>query len=356
MSDKNQDERLSIKVGITAGDINGIGPEIILRSLADPLFLAEITPVVYASGKVVSFFKKPLNINELMWNNVSRPEDIKPRKFNLVNITNDDVTITMGQPSEATGKFAYRALEVATQDLASGKIDVLVTAPINKQSIQSAGFKFPGHTEYLAHLSNVDRALMLMISENLKVAVVTGHIPLTQVSAQITREKITDCLAILNQSLQKDFMIVKPRIAVLGLNPHAGDNGLLGDEEKNIIQPAIDKAKHEGILAFGAYAADGFFGSGAFKQFDAVLAMYHDQGLVPFKALSFGRGVNFTAGLPIVRTSPDHGVAYDMAGKGMASLSSFMEAVFTAREVYINRRRYKEMNVSPLQPQKVNED
>jgi 4-hydroxythreonine-4-phosphate dehydrogenase len=356
MSDKNKEDRLSIKVGITMGDVNGIGPELILKAMSDPLFMQEVTPVVYGSGKVVSFFKKPLNLNELTWNNVNSIDDIKPKKFNLVHVTAEDIIINTGQASEAAGKFAYKALEVATQDLASGKIDVLVTAPINKHSINAAGFKFPGHTEYLAHLSNVDKALMIMVSENLRVAVVTGHIPLSQVAQQLTKESIGNCLTVLNNSLLRDFMVVKPRIAVLGLNPHAGDAGLLGDEEKNIIQPAIDKARHEGIHAFGPYSADGFFGSAAYREFDAVLAMYHDQGLVPFKALSFGSGVNFTAGLPIVRTSPDHGVGYDIAGKGTASLSSFLEAIFIAREVYLNRRRYKEMTANPLQPQRIAED
>lgn len=356
MSDKTKEDRLSIKVGITMGDVNGIGPEIILRAMADPAFMQEITPVVYGSGKVVSFFKKPLNLNDLNWNNVNNPDDVKSKKFNLVQVTNDDIIVNPGHASEITGKFAFKTLEMATQDLASGKIDVLVTAPINKHSINAAGFKFPGHTEYLAHLSNVDHALMVMVSENLRVAVVTGHIPLSQVSQQLTREKIVNCLSVLNTSLMKDFMVVKPRIAVLGLNPHAGDAGLLGDEEKNVIQPAIDKARQDGIQAIGPYSADGFFGSGAYREFDAVLAMYHDQGLVPFKALSFGGGVNFTAGLPIVRTSPDHGVGYDIAGKGTASLSSFMEAIFLAREVYLNRKRYKEMTANPLQPQRITED
>lgn len=356
MSEITAEERTGIRIGITIGDVNGIGPEIILSSLASPELLQEITPVVYASGKVISFFKKSLNINELNWNNVNRPEDIKLRRFNLVNVTNDEIVINPGQASEATGKLARQCLEAATQDLASNKIDVLVTAPVNKQTLQGADFKFPGHTEYLAHLSNVDTALMLMVSEYLRVAVVTGHIPLSQVSTGINRDGIHSRLQILNTSLKRDFGVVKPRIAVLGLNPHAGDKGLLGDEEKEFVVPAIDKARSEGMYVTGPYAADGFFASGAYRMADAVLAMYHDQGLIPFKTLSMGKGVNFTAGLPIVRTSPDHGVAYDLAGKGKASTASFVEAVFTARDIFIQRKRFKEMTINPLQSQKISEE
>ena len=243
-------------------------------------------------------------------------------------------------------------MRAATDDLASSKIDVLVTAPINKHNVQSSEFKFPGHTEFLAKLSNVDKALMLMVADNLKVAVVSGHIPLKEVAKTLTKEKIVEAITQLNESLIKDFGISRPKIAVMGLNPHAGDNGVIGDEEKEIIIPAIAEAKGKGILAFGPYSADGFFGSSTYTHYDGILAMYHDQGLVPFKSLSFGNGVNYTAGLPIVRTSPDHGTGFDIAGKNEASESSFRNALYLAMDIYRNRNEHKEMTANPLQRKK----
>lgn len=349
------EERSRIKIGITIGDINGIGPEVVLKTLANPDILNEFIPIVYASGKIMSFTKKQLSFPEFSWSAINAAEEARPRRVNVVNVWNDEVNINMGQSNETGGTYAFKSLEAATKDLAAGKIDVLVTAPINKQNIQSKNFKFAGHTEYLAHFANADFALMTMVSGDLRIATVTGHVPLKDVPKNISRENIGRCLATLNMSLKRDFNVVKPKIAVLGLNPHAGDNGLLGDEEQNIIKPAIEKAMKDGIFAMGPYGADGFFASGAHTSFDAVLAMYHDQGLTPFKTLAFETGVNFTAGLPIVRTSPDHGTGYDIAGQGKASESSFRSACFLAKDIYFNRKLYKEMTANPLQRQKVDD-
>jgi 4-hydroxythreonine-4-phosphate dehydrogenase len=286
--------------------------EIIIKTLSDPLFQQSYTTVVYGSGKIAGYYRKNMNLNDFSFNIINSADEIKSKKANLVNVWNEEVVVNMGQSNETGGKYALRSLEAATKDLAAGKIDVLVTAPINKQNIQSEKFNFPGHTEYLAKMSNVNDALMLMVSGDLRIGVVTGHIPINQVSQNLSKDKIMRIARILNQSLIRDFSIRKPKIAILGLNPHAGDNGLIGEEDKNIIEPAISALKNEGILTFGPYSADGFFGSGNHKNFDGILAMYHDQGLIPFKTLSFGSGVNYTAGLPIVRTSPDHGTAYDL--------------------------------------------
>lgn len=347
------DDRSRIKIGITIGDVNGIGPEVVLKTLNNPDILNEFTPVIYASSKIISYYKKAFSMNELNWNGINPTEEIKLKKINVVNVWNEEVTISVGQSTEIAGQYAFKSLEAATKDLASGRIDVLVTAPINKNNIQSKSFNFAGHTEYLAHLSNADFALMTMVADELKIATVTGHVPLKEVSKFITKEKIHKCLTTLNASLKRDFCVVKPKIAVLGLNPHAGDGGLLGDEEINHIKPAIDKANQEGIFVMGPYGADGFFASGNAKNFDAVLAMYHDQGLTPFKTLAFENGVNFTAGLPIVRTSPDHGTGYDLAGKNKANESSFRAACYLAKDIYFNRKVYKEMTANPLQKQKV---
>ena len=352
MSNSNEDKS-RIKVGISVGDINGIGIEVILKTLADPMVITEFTPVIYGSGKVISYHKKAIGLNEFSWNNINTGDEAKSKKVNLVNVWNEEININFGQSNETGGTYAFRSLEAATKDLASGKIDVLVTAPINKQNIQQKNFKFVGHTEYLAHLSNAEAALMMMVADDLRIAMVTGHVPLKNVAENISREKIHRCIQMLNQSLKRDFNIVKPKIAVLGLNPHAGDNGLLGEEEKQVIQPAIDKAKQEGIFVMGPYSADGFFGSANYRHFDAVLAMYHDQGLIPFKTISFDTGVNFTAGLPIVRTSPDHGTGYDIAGQNKASEVSFRNAMFLAKDIFYNRKAYKEMTANPLVAQKV---
>jgi 4-hydroxythreonine-4-phosphate dehydrogenase len=351
----NAEERNKIKIGISIGDVNGIGPEVVIKTLANNELINEFTPIIYASSKIISYYKKALNLNEFNWHGIAAAEEAKPKRVNVVNVWNDEVIINIGVSNETGGSFAFRSLEAATKDLASGKIDVLVTAPINKQNIQSKNFNFPGHTEYLANLSNTDTALMTMVSGNLRIATLTGHVPLKDVAKNITRELIQKCLNTLNNSLKRDFNIVRPKIAVLGLNPHAGDNGLLGDEEIQTIKPAIEKANKDGIFTMGPYGADGFFASGNYKQFDAILGMYHDQVLTPFKTLAFETGVNYTAGLPIVRTSPDHGTGYDIAGKNIANESSFREALYLAKDIFFNRKYYKEITANPLQKQRADD-
>jgi 4-hydroxythreonine-4-phosphate dehydrogenase len=346
MSDSN------IKVGISIGDINGIGVEVILKAFSDKRILDFMTPIIYGSSKVISHHKKALNNNELNYIKLDGDKEIKGKNIYIKNCWEEDVKITLGEATKEGGKYAVESLKQASKDLAEGKIDVLVTAPIHKHNVQSDEFNFPGHTEYLANMANVDKALMIMVGDTLKVAVVTGHIPLKDVSVSLTKDAILNSLEQLNNSLIKDFNIVRPKIAVLGLNPHAGDKGLLGEEEQNVITPAINLAKGKDVLAFGPYSADGFFGSASFLEYDAVLAMYHDQGLIPFKSISFGNGVNYTAGLPIVRTSPDHGTAFGIAGEGKASETSFRNALFLAVEIYQNRKRYKELNENPLQVSK----
>jgi 4-hydroxythreonine-4-phosphate dehydrogenase len=289
-----------------------------------------------------------LNIQDFSFNLIKNAEEAHPKKVNIIDVEAEDITLNFGVPSAKTGALALKSLESATADLAANKIDALVTAPIDKNSIQSKGFTFPGHTEYLTKMANVEEALMLMVEDDLRVGVITGHVPVKEIANNITKEKIARKLRLLNQSLKNDFGIEKPKIALMGLNPHSGDNGLIGDEEQKIIIPAIEDANNEGILTFGPYAADGFFGSGNFTHFDGILAMYHDQGLIPFKTLAYKGGVNFTAGLPIVRTSPAHGTAYDIAGKGIADESSFREAVFYAYDIYRTRKRMKEWTENPL--------
>lgn len=338
-----------VKIGISIGDINGIGPEVIMKALKDPRILLDCTPIIYGSGKVFSFYKKMFNDNDFNYQSIKSADEAIIRKVNVVNVWNDEVTIEPGQVSETGGKCAFLSLEQATQDLGSGKIDVLVTAPISKDAMNRSGFKFPGHTEYLADLAGEAEALMVMVSSSLRVALVTSHIALKDVSETITREKVLAKIKMFENSLKKDFGIVRPRIAVLGLNPHAGENGKMGTEEQEIIAPAINAARNEDILAFGPYPADGFFGSAARSQFDGVLAMYHDQGLSAFKALAFEEGVNYTAGLPIVRTSPDHGTAFDIAGQDKASEQSFRSAMYVAMDVFRDRKRYREISANPLQ-------
>ncbi len=348
-------DRDKIRIGITCGDINGIGMELIIKILNDAAFNQSFTTVTYASGKIAGYYRKNMGLNDFSFNIINAAEEIKQNKPNLINVWNDEVIINPGQANETGGKYALKSLEAATKDLAAGKIDVLVTAPINKATIQNDRFNFPGHTEYLAKMSNVSEALMFMVSDDLRVGVVTGHIPVNQVAQNLSKDKIGRVARLMNQSLIRDFGIRKPKIAILGLNPHAGENGLLGDEEKNIIEPAIASLQSEAILALGPFSADGFFGSGNHKNFDGILAMYHDQGLIPFKALSFGNGVNFTAGLPIVRTSPDHGTAYELVGKESADESSFRNAIYLATDIFVNRKINKELNANALQKQVVTE-
>ena len=338
----------NIKVGISIGDPNGIGMEVIIKALLDKRILSGITPIIYGSTRVLSYHKKSLDIQDFSPFKVGPVDEAKNDKVNIISCWSDDVNITLGESTSEGGKYAYKSLKAATDDLAKNKIDVIVTAPINKENIQNEEFNFPGHTEFFTEMSNEPDSLMLMVSERLRVGVVSGHEALSQAVKSITKERILTKLRILNQTLIKDFLIVKPKIAVLGLNPHAGEKGAMGKEEIDIITPAVNMANEEGILAFGPYPSDGFFGSENIKNFDAVLAMYHDQGLAPFKALTFGEGVNYTAGLPIIRTSPDHGTAYDITGKNKANESSFRNAIYLAVEIHKNRQLYKEMMQNPL--------
>jgi 4-hydroxythreonine-4-phosphate dehydrogenase len=337
-----------IIVGISQGDINGIGLEVIIKTFLEPQMLEICTPVVFGSAKTAMFHRKALNIEDFSFNLIKEFSEINYKRANLINVYEEEVVVELGKQTANGGKYAFKSLEAASLALAQGKVDVLVTAPINKENIQSPEFKFPGHTEYLDEKFGDGNSLMFLVSDTLRVAVVTGHIPVTQVAQALSVDKILKKIQVLNKSLIQDFQIRKPKIAVLGLNPHAGDNGIIGNEEQQIIIPAINKAKEEGVLAYGPYPADGFFGNSTYKQFDAVLAMYHDQGLIPFKTISFNSGVNFTAGLPIVRTSPDHGTAYDIAGKNHASEESFRKAIYTAVDIYRTRRQYGDITANPL--------
>jgi 4-hydroxythreonine-4-phosphate dehydrogenase len=310
-----------IKVGITVGDINGIGIEVILKALNDPNAYANSIPIIYGSSKVISAHKKAINLPDFQYLVIKDVSEAKPKKVNLINCWEEDVQVVLGEKNANGGVYALKSLEAAVADLKDQKIDVLVTAPINKDCVRDAGFEFPGHTEYLANISGTNEVLMFMVAEGLRVGVVTGHIPLRKVAESITKEAVENKLRLMIKSLQEDFLIQKPKIAVLGLNPHAGDRGTLGNEEMDIINPVILKLRDEGELVYGSYSSDGFFGSSNLKNFDAILSMYHDQGLTGFKSISFDEGVNFTAGLSIVRTSPDHGTAYDIAGKGIASVN-----------------------------------
>lgn len=341
-------DRPVTRVGISIGDVNGIGPEVIIKAFSNPLILTECTPIIYGSTKTMSFHKKTIDDSSFNFLRIEDANEAKDKKINILACWKEVVDISLGTANETGGKYAFKSLEAATKDLAAGKIDVLVTAPISKETIMQAGFEFPGHTEYLASLSGMDDALMTMVADNLRVALVTSHIPLKDVPKAINKEKIVEKLLKFNTSLIKDFGIVKPKIAVLGLNPHAGEKGKLGEEEGNIISPAIQEANNKGILTFGPYPADGFFGSSQYNQIDGVLAMYHDQGLTGFKSLAFNSGVNYTAGLPIVRTSPDHGTAFDIAGKGIADEQSFRNAVYLAMDVFRNRQKHKEINKESL--------
>lgn len=337
-----------IRIGISIGDINGIGPEVIIKAFSDPRILLDCTPVIYGSTKTLSYHKKLIENNDFAYQSCKTADEALNRKVNVVNVWDEDINFEIGKATEVGGQFAFKSLEAATQDLASGKIDVLVTAPISKEAMAKSGFQFPGHTEYLANMAGEDDALMLMVSGELRVALVTSHIALKDVSSTLTKEKIYQKIVAFEKSLKKDFGIIRPKIAVFGVNPHAGENGKMGTEELEQIIPAINQAKSENILAFGPFPADGFFGSNARMNYDGVLAMYHDQGLTAFKALAFEDGVNFTAGLPIVRTSPDHGTAYDIAGQNKASAQSFLSAIYLAMDIHANNQRIKEIYANPL--------
>lgn len=346
-----------VKVGISCGDMNGVGLETVLKVFCDVRMLENIVPIIYSHAEIIKQTKRIGGMEEFTYQNASTAAEAVAKKVNLVNCWKEfKGDVEWGKPTAIGGEMARRSLEMAASDLASNKIDVLVTAPFNKDNVQNAEFKFPGHTEYLAKMAGTEKVLMFLVSPALKIGIVTGHVPLKDVSASITKEKITEKLVLMRESLERDFGVATPRIAVLGLNPHAGDNGLIGTEEKDVILPVVREQMEKGFQVYGPYGADGFFGTGAYKQFDAVLAMYHDQGLAPFKALAFDSGVNFTAGLPIVRTSPDHGVAYDIAGKGTADESSLRAAIFTATDIFLKRKEYRSFASNPLQKQDIKEN
>ena len=341
-------EEKKIRVAITQGDTNGVGYEVVLKAFADPTILELCTPIIYGSAKIATYHKKALNL-ETNFSTINMAEDARDGRVNLLVCHDDDTKVEFGQPSAEAGQAALYALDRAMTDYRSGLFDVLVTAPINKATIQSPNFHFPGHTEYIeTSVGEGKKALMILMNDVLRVALVTTHLPIKDIAKAISKEAIIEKATIFHQSLRRDFRISCPRIAVLSLNPHAGDNGLLGAEEKDIIQPAIEQLVENGIQAFGPYAADGFFGSGSFNYFDGVLAMYHDQGLAPFKTIALDNGVNYTAGLPIVRTSPDHGTAYDIAGQGKADENSFRQAIYTAIDIWRNRQNYDEPLKNPL--------
>lgn len=337
-----------VVVGITQGDINGIGYEVIIKTLSDNRINDFCVPVVYGSPKVAAYHRKAINYENFNFNQIKDISEINAKRSNIINCIDDNVRVELGRATEAGGEGSIRSIEAAIADVKAGKVDVLLTSPINKKNVQSEKFHFPGHTEYLASSFDTKEVLMLLVSDIMRVGVVTGHIPISEVPKSITKELILKKLALLNQSMMQDFGIRKPRIAVLGLNPHAGDDGVIGNEEQDIIIPAIKQANDEGITAIGPYPADGFFGSENFSKFDAILAMYHDQGLAPFKSLAFDTGVNYTAGLPVVRTSPAHGTAFEIAGQGKASDSSFRNALFLAIDIYRNRKVYAEISKNPL--------
>jgi 4-hydroxythreonine-4-phosphate dehydrogenase len=336
----------NIIIGISIGDLNGIGSEVILKTFEDNRMMELCTPVIFANVKIISFIKKNLN-SETALHGIDSLNQLVKGKINVLNVWREGVDINFGANDENVGKYAIKSFTAATKALKEGQIDVLVTAPINKYNIQSDDFKFPGHTDYL-NQELEGNALMLMVQDNLRVGLLTDHVPVNEVAAHITEKLITQKIETINKSLKQDFGITKPKIALLGLNPHSGDNGVIGKEDEEIMKPTVKKLFEKGILVFGPYAADGFFGSGQYEKFDAVIASYHDQGLIPFKTLSFGNGVNYTAGLNKIRTSPDHGTAYEIAGKGQADFNSFKEAVYLAIDVYHARNEYQELVKNPL--------
>ena len=325
------------RIGITMGDLNGIGPEVIIKALSDSRLLNMVTPVLYGSSRVISFYKKLFNIEEFNYTQVKNKGQLAFKSVNVVNCWEEAIEINPGKPSKETGKAAFTALKWACDEFKEGHLDALVTAPIDKSTIHSADFPFKGHTEFLSQYFGANESLMFMVSDTLKVGLVTEHVPVSEVASLITKERILAKLSLMENSLRKDFGINKPRIAVLGLNPHAGDQGLIGQEDEQIIKPLVNDLRNKGKLVFGPYPADGFFGMAQYQKFDAVLAMYHDQGLIPFKSIAFETGVNFTAGLSIIRTSPDHGTGYTIAGKNQANEGSLREAIYRAGEIFRHR-------------------
>ena len=341
-------QKQKIKVGITLGDVAGIGPEIIIKTFLDDTIYKHFTPILYGNPRVLSYYKKALNIDKFQFSSIKGYNNISHNSLNVIPVWEEEFAITAGVPSEITGNYALKSLEAACDALKNKFIDVLVTAPINKNVMHSDKFPYAGHTEYLMNYFGAKDNLMFMVGEDLRVGLVTNHSAIKDVASKITKDKIIRKLQIMNTSLKEDFGIDKPRIAILGLNPHAGDSGLIGKEEVDIILPAVKDAKAEGIMAFGPYPADGLFASCNFKKFDGILAMYHDQGLIPFKYIAGEDGTNFTAGLNIIRTSPDHGTAEDIAGKGIADETSFRQAIYTAIDIYNHRNGFFEMRENPL--------
>lgn len=337
-----------VRVGITHGDFNGIGYEVIMKTFEEHGMLEICTPIVYGIHKAANQHRKTLNIQDFNFYGIPDAEKAVKHHCNFINLTDVDVGLDLGKSTPAAGSWAVKALNRAVEDLLAGKIDVLVTAPINKQNVQGHEFNFPGHTEFLAAKTNTSNYLMLLVNDGLRVGTVTGHIPIHEVSSKLSTDLIVSRLKVMADSLLQDFGIRSPKIAVLGLNPHAGDNGLIGKEEEQMIIPAIKKAQLDNMLVYGPFPADGFFGTGAWKKFDGVMAMYHDQGLIPFKSIAFHQGVNFTAGLPIIRTSPDHGTGYDIVGKNIADPSSFREAVYQSIDIFRNRKMNQEITANPL--------
>lgn len=351
MSDHKQHK---VRVGISVGDFNGIGPEIIMKALKDKEITDFFTPIIFASGKLFTYQKNIFKLN-LNFNYITEANQAQSGKLNMVNLWKDNVNVDLGKPSEESTKMAIDSLEAATQALMNGEIDVLVTAPINKDEMMKHGFKHAGHTGYLEEKMG-KKGLMFLVTDDLKVAVSTHHIPIAEVASNITKEKIKKQVKVLNQCLINDFSITKPKIAILGLNPHAGDGGVIGKEEIEIIEPSIQELFDAGIMAFGPFPADSFFQPEKYKHYDAVLAMYHDQGLAPFKTLAYKEGVNYTAGLPFIRTSPDHGVAYDIAGKNCADEQSFVEAIHMGIEIFKNRKENSELYKGRLNPKKSHQE
>ena len=335
-----------IKLGISRGDFNGIGIEVILKTFLDKRMLDFCTPIIFASTKLVTNYQKQANIN-VQFNGIKDLENAIEGKINILSLWKEEIELKIGEPTRLSGEYAFKSLQEATKALANNQIDVLVTAPINKDNIQSEDFKFPGHTEYLESQLEGE-SLMILMSENFRIGLITGHIPVSKISETITPELIKKKVEILHASLIQDFAIPKPKIAVLGLNPHCGDNGVIGTEDDTVIRPTIAEIQETGKIIYGPYAADSFFGSSNYKNFDAILAMYHDQGLGPFKTIAFGGGVNFTAGLSRIRTSPDHGTAYELAGKDKANINSFKEAVFSAIQIFRTRSDYKTLTENVL--------
>jgi 4-hydroxythreonine-4-phosphate dehydrogenase len=343
-------------IGITTGDINGIGPEIIIKALSDNRILDLCTPIVFSSNKVINYYRRIAVDHQLVFNSTKEMDKLNPKQVNVFNCWEEEVSIQPGVLTEAGGKYAVRSLQVAAQCLKDGQLDALVTGPIHKSNAQSANFPFSGHTPFLKEKFEAKDVLMLLYHNDLRVALATEHIPIEKVASSITHEVLQSKLTLLRDSLVKDFGIDKPRIAVLGLNPHAGDEGSIGNQEQNIIKPMVEQWQQNGHLVYGPYSADAFFAKGNYKNFDGILAMYHDQGLIPFKTLANGEGVNFTAGLSVIRTSPDHGTAFDIAGKNLADHSSFMEAIFQSIELLRQRESYGEYTANPLRRRRMEKE